>query len=302
MRSMSFREFLWAKGYGDTVPSEILQHMISQTPFNSVEIDTYSNLFFDYCILGGMPAIVSEYIENGTFENTLELQQQLIADYEADIRKYADGLDQGRIMNVYRAIPVQLARVNKKFQISKVAPGARNRDYSGCIEWLKDAGIINICHCMNTPDLPVKGNYDESRYKIYFSDSGLLVASLDNESSEDLRAGRNLNVYKGALYENIASEALIKEGYDLYYYAKENSTLEEDFFVRTSRHLVPVEIKATNNRAKSLKTLISSEAYPDISFGIKFISGNLGFENNIYTFPHFCLFLLKDFLAEIHDR
>lgn len=298
MHSMDFEEFLWAKGYSPAMIDEILQHMETLTPFNDTEMKVYSNLFLDYCILGGMPAVVREYIQNGTFQGTLDIQRQLLADYREDIRKYAEGLDQTRILNVFEQIPVQLAKDNKKFQISKVASGARFKDYRGCIEWLRDAGIVNTCYCLNFPELPLKGNYDDTKYKLYFFDTGLFVAMLDEEAQEDLRANKNMNVYKGALYENIVSEALTKSGYGLYYYKKEDSTLEEDFFVRTTEHLLPVEVKATRGTAKSLKTLIQSDKYPDITCGIKLTAGNIGTSDNIYTFPYFCAFLLKDYLKK----
>lgn len=296
MFSMDFEEFLWAKGYGESTTDEMLVHMKTKTPFNELEMKQYSSLFLDYCILGGMPAVVREYIRNNTFEGTLDIQRQLLNDYKEDIRKYAEGIDQTRILNVFEQIPVQLGKDNKKFQISKVAKGARFGDYRGCIEWLRDAGIVNICYCLNFPELPLKGNYDDSKYKLYFFDSGLFVAMLDDEAQEDLRANKNLNVYKGALYENIVGEALRKCGYGLYYYKKEDSRLEQDFFVRTQDCLVPVEVKATNGTAKSLRTLIQSKSYPDIQWGIKFVSGNIGVNDGIYTFPYFCAFLLKDYL------
>lgn len=298
MCSMDFEEFLWAKGYGDTVVEEMLEHMKTQKPFNETEMTTYSNLFLDYCILGGMPAVVREYIRRDTFEGTLAIQRQLLEDYKEDIRKYAEGLDQTRILNVFEQIPLQLAKDNKKFQISKVANGARFKDYRGCIEWLRDAGVVNVCYCLNAPELPLKGNYDDTKYKLYFFDTGLFVAMLDEEAQEDLRANKNLSVYKGALYESIVGEALVKMGYGLYYYKKDDSTLEEDFFVRTQDSLVPVEVKATRGTAKSLRTLIRSEAYPDISWGIKFMAGNIGTGDNIVTFPYFCTFLLKRYLKE----
>ena len=119
---------------------------------------------------------------------------------------------------------------------------------------------------------------------------------LDDEAQDDLRANKNLNVYKGALYENIVGESLTKCGYGLYYFKKDNSRLEQDFFVRTKDCLVPVEVKATNGTAKSLRTLIQSKSYPDIQWGIKFVSGNIGVNDGIYTFPYFCAFLLKDYL------
>ena len=264
MFSMDFQEFLWAKEYGDDFTEDLLKHMQEGKPFSDLEMTVCNDLFLDYCILGGMPAVVRQYIEKKTFEGTLDIQRQLLADYREDIRKYAEGLDQTRILNVFEQIPAQLAKENKKFQISKVAKGARFKDYRGCIEWLKDAGIINVCHSLNFPELPLKGNYDESKYKLYMKDSGLLVALLDDEAQEDLRANKNLGVYKGALYENIVGEALSKCGYGLYYYKREDSTLEQDFFVRTKEELVPVEVKATNGTAKSLRTLIDGKKYEDI--------------------------------------
>ena len=97
-------------------------------------------------------------------------------------------------------------------------------------------------------------------------DTGLLVAMLDEEAQDDLRVNKNLGVYKGALYENIVAEALVKSGYDLYYYKKENATLEEDFFVRTKTSLVPIEVKSTNNKSKSLHTLINSRILASINW------------------------------------
>ena len=298
MYSLDFEEFLWAKGYSRDVINDMLKAMVELKPFSELQHTIFSSLFLDYCILGGMPAVVKEYIKNKTFEGTLEIQRQLIADYQEDIRKYAVGLDQTRITNVFNSIPFQLAKENKKFQLSKVEKGARFKDYRGCIEWLQDAGMIHMCYCLNSPELPLKGNYDPDKFKIYFCDTGLFVALLDDEAQEDLRANKNLSVYKGALYESIVGEALVKSGYGLYYYKKDNGTLEQDFFVRTSNSLIPLEVKSKNNKSKSLSELVSNEKYSDIEYGIKLCAGNIGFNNNIYTFPYYCTFLLKKYLQE----
>lgn len=296
MYSMDFEEYLWALGYGDNFIEDMLAHMKELKPFSDVEFKVYDRLFLDYCVLGGMPAVVRDFTEKKSFEGSLATQRQLMLDYEEDIRKYAEGLDQGKILSVFRSIPAQLAKDNKKFQFSKVSRSARAKNYAGCIEWLNDAGLINICYCLNFPELPLKGNYDSGKFKIYLRDTGLLISMLDEEAQDDLRANQNLGVYKGALYENIVGEALVKSGCQLYYYKRDNSTLEEDFFVRTKDSLVPVEVKAGNNRSKSLQTLITGKNYSDINFGIKLCRGNIGHQNDIYTFPYFCAFLLKRFL------
>ena len=298
MRSLDFEEFLWAKGYNDSFVEELLDRMIESKPLNVTLMSVCNSLFLDFCILGGMPAVIKEYINKGTFEGSLDIQRQLLADYKEDIRKYAKGMDQTRILNVFNQIPLQLAKDNKKFQISKVASGARFKDYRGCIEWLNDAGITNICYCLNFPELPLKGNYNDAKYKVYFADNGLLVAMLDDEAQEDLRVNKNLGVYKGALYENMAGEALVKSGYELYYFKRDDSSLEEDFFIRTASDLIPVEVKAKGGRSKSLRTLIDQNKYKDIRYGIKLTAGNIGYANCIYTFPHFCTFLLKRYLKQ----
>lgn len=298
MYSMDFEEFLWAKGYDDTQIADLLKHMILQKPFGQTQFEVYKKLFLDYCILGGMPAVVRQYIETNSFSNTLEIQNQIRLDYEEDIRKYAQGLEQTKIASVYRNIPVQLAKENKKFQYNKLGKNARSREYTGCIDWLKDAGVISICYCLHFPELPLKGNYDENKFKLYYPDTGLLISTLDEEAQDDLRANKNLGIYKGALYENFVAEAFLKQGLGLYYYKKENATLEEDFFVRTKDTLIPVEVKANKNSSKSLNQLISNKNYSDVHYGIKLGDSNIGFENNIYTFPYFCAFLLKRYLKK----
>lgn len=171
MYSLDFEEFLWAKGYTSDVVEDMLAHMKALKPFSELEHSVFSSNFLDYCILGGMPAVVREFIKNKTFEGTLDIQHQLLADYKEDIRKYAEGIDQTRIINVFNSIPVQLAKENKKFQLSKVEKGARFKDYRGCIEWLEDAGMVHLCYCLNNAELPLKGNYDINKFKIYFCDT-----------------------------------------------------------------------------------------------------------------------------------
>jgi predicted AAA+ superfamily ATPase len=298
MYSLDFEEFLWAKGYDQSTVENMLDHLVNGEPFSKLEMDVYHSLFLDYCVLGGMPEIVGRYIEKNTFEGSLQLQRQINHDYEEDIRKYLSGLEQTKVLNIYRNLPAQLAKENKKFQISKVAKYAKNNEYLGSIEWLKDSGIINICYCLNFPELPLKGNYVNNKYKLYYADTGILVSNLDEEAQEDLRARKNLGVYKGALYENFVAEGLNKQGYDLYYYQKENSTLEMDFFIRSKDSLIPIEVKASNQKAKSLITMIRSEHYSDIKTGIKLSYGNVGFANGYYNFPYFCTFLLKRYIRQ----
>ena len=296
MYSLDFEEFLWARGYKSEQIEDLFQHLAALKPFSTLEMDVMNNLFLEFAVVGGMPAVVNRFIEAGNYSGILDMQRQLLFDYEEDITKYAQGIDKAKIKNVYRHIPFFLAKENKKFQITKVASHARSRDYMGCIKWLQDAGIVNVCHCLNQPELPLKGNYDETKYKVYYHDNGLLMAALDEESAQDLRRNKNLGVYKGAVYENIVAEALVKQGYPVYYYKKENAQLEMDFFLRDADSLIPVEVKASDNATVSLNNLIKSNAYTDIKYGIKLCHRNIGFNGKFYTFPYFCAFLLRRWL------
>lgn len=298
MHSMDFEEFLWAKGYSEEFIDGLYAQMIELKPLSALQMDTLMELFRDYVIIGGMPEVVATYIRNKNFSGTLAIQRQLLKDYEEDITKYVEGLDKAKVKAVYNHISTFLTKENKRFQITKIGKNARNRDYIGCVEWLADAGVVNICYCMNQPELPLKGNYDPKLYKIYFKDTGLLIASLDEEAQEDLRANKNLGTYKGAIYENIVGDMLVKQGYQLYYYNSDKPALEMDFFVRDADSLIPVEVKATDGATASLNNLLKENKYPDIKYGIKLGYKNIGFNGKFYTFPYFLTFLLKRFILE----
>ncbi len=298
MRSLDFEEFLWAKGYSDEQINDLYQNMLELKPLSQLQYDVMMSNFKEYMIVGGMPAIVSKFIENKNFSGILKMQQQILLDYEEDITKYAGGLDKTKILNCYRKIPVFLGNENKKFQISKISDGARNREYVGVVEWLSNAGIINICYALEQANLPLKGNYNPDNYRLYFADTGLLIGSLDEEVQDDLRNNENMNTYKGALYENIVGDMLVKAGYDLYFYKDDSKKLEIDFIIRNKNSLIPIEVKANDNATISLNNLISSDLYKDIKFGIKLCNKNVGFNGKFYTFPYFLTFLLKRYLKE----
>lgn len=298
MYSMDFEEFLWALGYKEEQIESLYECMKNLSPLSETQFNVLLDRFHQYMVLGGMPEVVKLFVDQKNYSGTLALQKQIILDYEEDITKYVEGLDKTKILNVFRKIPVFLGQDNKKFRISKVAHGARNREYTGVTDWLIDAGIVNISYCLNDLALPLKGNYDSDNYRMYFMDTGLLVASLDEESSKDLRDNKNFNTYKGAIYENIVGDMLKKSGYNLYFYKNEDGTQEVEFFVRDAYNLIPIDVKATDGKVKSIKSFIEDKNIKDINFGIKLAEKNIGFENNIYTFPYFLTFLLKRFLSE----
>jgi hypothetical protein len=296
MYSLDFEEFLWAKGYRESQIDSLFENMKHLQPLSQTEMDVMSLNFKDYMLVGGMPQIVRMFVSQNNFSGILDAQRALLRAYGEDIVKYAAGLDKAKVRNVYENIPAFLAKENKKFQISKIARGARNREYIGVVDWLNDAGIVNICYCLDLPELPFKGNYNPQNYKLYFRDTGLLIAALDDEAQTDLRANKNFNTYKGAIYENIVADMLTKAGYPLYYFKNEKGSVEMDFFVRDANSVIPVEVKANDNSTPSLNTLINSDKYPSVKYGIKLCNKNIGFNGKFFTFPYFLTFLLKKYI------
>lgn len=301
MRSLDFEEFLWAKGYSEEQIESLYTCMKEVKPLTNTQFDVMMNNFKDYLITGGMPEIVSTFIDNKNFSGILNMQQKLLADYEEDITKYAGGLDKSKILDAYKKIKIFLGNDNKKFQITKLKDGARNREYVGVIDWMDRAGIINISYALDHLEMPLKANYNPDNYRLYFGDTGLLIGSLDEESQSDLRNNQNFGTYKGALYENIVAEMLTKAGFDLFFYRDEQSKIEMDFIIRDEKSIIPVEVKAGDNATYSLNRLIDEKQYKNIKYGIKLCNKNIGFNGKFYTFPYFMTFMLKRFLKEKQD-
>ncbi len=298
MRSLDFEEFLWGCGYRDEQIAGLVEPVLSRRPFGAAVKNTMDRLFLDYCVAGGMPDVLETYFVKGTFERVPQMQRRIMEDYRADIRKYAEGLDPVRIQTVFDSIPVHLAKENRKFQWSSVSKGAVRKDFWGCVEWLEDAGVVNKCRRMDVPELPLGAHLDNDAYKLYLCDSGLLLSMLDKEVQEDVRIRRNLGTWKGGLFEHIVGEALVKAGLPLAYFKRDNSTLEMDFFARSADCLVPIEVKAENNRSKSLRTLIDRDVYKDIRWGVKLVNGDVGFGNGILTLPQWCAFKLPEIIRD----
>ncbi len=298
MRSLDFEEFLWAKGYREEQIEDLYVCMKELKPLTNIQYNVMLENFKDYLITGGMPEIVSTFIDNKNFSGILAMQQKLLIDYEEDITKYAGGLDKTKILNAYQKIKIFLGNENKKFQITKLTNGARNREYIGVVDWLKQAGIINISYSLDHLEMPLKANYNPDNYRIYFADTGLLIGSLDEESQRDLRNNQNFGTYKGALYENIIAEMLTKAGFDLYFYRDDKNKIAMDFILRDEKNIIPVEVKASDNATYSLTKLIDEKQFKNINYGIKLCNKNIGFNGKFYTFPYFLTFLLKRYLQE----
>lgn len=293
MHSFDFEEFLWALGYDDNIKNILKNFFDKEMKVPEAIHKKMMENFKNYIIVGGMPKVVDIFVNTKDLTKVYQMQKAIVQSYENDIAKYAEMKDKTKARACFLSIPKQLSKENKKFQYSKVAHGARAREYEGSLMWLYDAGIVNYCHNLSCLQLPLEGNAIDQVFKIYMRDTGLFMSMLEPGSQADILKG-NLGIYKGAIYENIIADILTKMGRKLYYYKKGDDTTELDFVIRYQGACVPIEVKSTNGNAKAMKHAISAKEN-DVTYGIKLIDGNIGRSQNILTIPLYMAFLLTDY-------
>ena len=272
LNSLDFEEFCWANGMSREAISYLREYFDKMEVVPSSIHNKMIELFKEYIVVGGMPRVVEDFVTNHNFANVLKLQRNIIDDYKDDIVKYADIDDKPKIRECFLSIPKQLAKDNKKFQYNLVDKNGSFKKYSGSLEWLFDAGIINFCHNLSIPELPLEGNSKEDVFKVYMKDTGLLMAMLEDGSQLEIIDG-NLNIYKGAIFENVVGDIFNKLGKKLYYF-EHNSTIEIDFFIRYKNVATAIEVKsADNTKSKSLNSIVENWK---VKKGIKLSLKNIG--------------------------
>lgn len=281
MTSLDFEEFLWALGVEKDTIKLLKSCYLELKPVPEFIHNDMLQKFKQYIAIGGMPEIVNDYVENRDYHRVLKLQRSILEDYSYDIAKYAEGNEKSKAKACFLSIPKHLSKDYKKFQYSIVEPGGSSRKFAGSLNWLFDAGIINFCHNLSLPELPLEGNSREDAFKVYMCDTGLLIAMLEEGSQQDILEGR-LGIYKGAIYENIIADILAKAGKKLYYF-EHNSQLELDFIIRYNGKVAAIEVKsADNTKSKSLTSALTNWK---VEQGIRLSAKNLGKTDKIISLP-----------------
>ena len=292
MYPMDFEEWLWANGIKDLHFDYLKKHLNNETPVEEALHDRFRELLLQYTIVGGMPEVVTTFMETKQIGKVLSVQRRIIDDYKADMVKYAATADKSRIRECFESIPAQLAREYKKFSYTAVRHGGRGRDYAGSLQWIEDAGIIRRCYNTSTTELPLDGNRIQSEFKVYMADIGLLVAMLEEGTQSSILEG-NLLDYKGAIAENLVADIFGKMGRKLYYYHKDGG-VELDFLMRYKGQCTPVECKATTGNAKSMRTVLKHPEKYHVTSAIKLGDYNIGKSNELLTLPMYMAFLLTE--------
>ena len=290
MHPMDFEEFCWANGISSPMIEMLRSHLEAETPVPPALHSRMRSLLLEYTVVGGMPDAVQSFVNNRDMASVLRIQRDIVRAYEDDMVKYAPAADKPLIKQCFQSIPRQLAKENKKFQYSLAKKGSTAARFAGSLQWIEDAGIITRCNNLSITELPLDGNAIDDQFKIYMADTGLFVSMLEDGTQFDILNG-NLFCYKGGIYENLIADVFSKMDRKLYYFRKD-SGLELDFVIRYKGKCVPVEVKANDGNAKSIKTVLKHPEKYHVESAIKLADLNIGRTGEILTLPHYLAFLL----------
>ncbi len=289
MYSLDFREFLWTYGYTDSDIDYLKSFYDKKEKLPTEMKDKFQSILREYIVVGGMPEVVNDFAQHKDFNLVQSIQEKILSSYDDDIANHAKGAEKVKVRKCYDSVPRQLARENKKFKYSDVEKKSTARKYSDSVTWLEDSNMVNICRNVHEPCLPLMANEKENEFKIYYNDTGLLMARYGMPTKLGILNGKLSGSAKGGIYENIISEILIKNGYSLHYYKTENSSMEIEFVMEKDSGVIPVEVKAGNTATPSLNSFIE---HFDPDYAVKLIDGNVGVSDKKVSLPHFMALFL----------
>lgn len=283
---MDFFEFARALG------EERFIELIKKKDFQMIKIfnNEFEKLVKMYCYIGGMPEVVQDFINNRDYKRVREIQKTILASYENDFSKHVPTNTVEKIRMLWRTIPSQLAKENKKFIYSAIKTGARAKEYELALLWLKDAGLVYQVNRIKKPDLPLIAYQDFEAFKLFVVDVGLLSALTNLDVKTILEKTQIFEEFKGAIAEQYVYQQLKSADDDMpiYYWSNDSSRSEVDFVVQLDGYVIPVEVKAEKNlKAKSLKNFIQ-DYKSEKSVRTSLADYKLN-DNNLYDIPLYAI-------------
>lgn len=282
MRTLDFEEFLWALGAEVNLKEMLAPYVDGAKRVPEAMHNSLNKYLQEYMVVGGLPEVVDTYIATKDFYQVHLLQEKILRDYQDDIAKYALNQDKIKAKQCFLSIPRQLSKENHKFQYSVVEKKATARKFTSSLDWLHNAGLIDFAYNVNSPWFPLKAYVKEDQFRVYLCDIGLLVAMYGYQMKIALLSDALEGPAKGGIYESLVADILAKRGEELYYYKKEDSTLEIEFILERDCKLVPVEVKARKGSTRSLNELLKMD---NIERGYKLTAQNTGVVEKKITLP-----------------
>ncbi len=296
MEPMDFEEFLWASGLTESQTHAVQTSIRGLSAMDGFVRNRITDLFKRYITVGGMPAAVKAYTETGLYSEAVKVHKGIYDIICRDAKKYAirPG-DKLRIQECLDSIPRQLARESKIFNYTDIAmkKGYGRREYGSALLWLENAGIIDICRNLEEPAEPLGQKARRDSFKVYMKDTGLLTCMLGSDIASGIVNG-DFYVNNGAVMENAVLEALVKKGYDVYFYHPMGRSIEIDFVLNLNGKIAAFEVKSgRSRRSRSLSMLIQSS--DTVNVGIKVSNTDVSVdENGVIHIPLFGPCFLED--------
>ncbi|WP_173468793.1 ATP-binding protein [Fibrobacter succinogenes] len=285
---LDFEEFLWACG-DETLAKTIREHC---TTFNPLEDPIHNKAierYKQYLILGGMPAVVQNFIDTGSIVLPTEIQNRILNEYSADMAKYASPAQAVKIRGCYNSIPVQLAKENRKFQYKLVQRGGTATIFGESLDWLTFAGLIVKCELIDNGFMPLAAYVNMSDFKIYMGDVGLLTLKSGMASQVILSENEPDNGFMGGLTENYVAQALATNGHRLFYWKNKN-TAEVDFVLQIQDKIIPVEVKKGRHTKSTSLTMFRKQF--NCENAIRISKKNFGNTDGILSIPCYAVFCI----------
>ncbi len=282
MYGLDFEEFLWAIGYSEEDVDALRSYL---DPLEALPRSTHDKMMGnlrEYMAIGGMPAVVQSYVDALNFSEAYNIQQMILSSYLDDIAKYAPNNIRAKARACYLSIPRQLAKENTKFQYGVVEKKGTARKFDTSIEWLEEAHLLRRCRYVSTPTFPLAAYEQDSRFRIYVNDTGLLTAMHGFEMIAAVVNNKLTGSMKGGYYENLVADMLIKAGEQLHYWINNRGDQEIEFLIDKDATVVPIEVKAHHGSTASLNSLLENN---EIKIGYKLGDVNVGQSGKKITLP-----------------
>lgn len=282
MYGLDFEEYLWALGYSEETTNTLREHFHALEPLPDEVHKKMLEILHEFMAIGGMPAVVQAFVEKQNFATAYAEQEKILAAYLDDIAKFADVTTRNKARECYLSIPRQLAKENTKFKYGMVEKKGTARKFETALDWLRDANLVRYCRAVTTPQFPLRAYEDESKFRVYLSDPGLLCAMYGFEMIAAIIRDELQGPMKGGIYENVVADMLVKAGRDLHYWMNDKGNIEIEFLLEKEASVVPVEVKAKRGATASLNKLLEQD---DMKYGYKLSAGNIGVSGKKITLP-----------------
>ena len=285
MYGIDFEEFLWGMGISEDMIMNLCSYLDSKAIIPEAIHSQMMKYFRQYIAIGGMPEAVQRYIDTRDFREVDRIQRSLLQGYQYDIAHYATAEEKVKAEKCYLSLAKQLLdKENHKFQYKEVEHGGRAQKYFSSIEWLLRADMVHLCKRVTDIRYELDDYARNDFFRAYTTDLSLLMAMKDFSIKQHIIENTLAGNSKGGIFECAVADALYKKGYQLYFYKNETTKKEIDIIIQKDGKVIPIEVKSGNTRANSLKSIMKNNK--DISFGYKFIDGNIGVsEEGIITLP-----------------